>query len=120
MPKDIVEELEEDDLEAFTGEARQKLFQIKKVWNDERREKDSARKILNQLIKKYQEKITFFHSQSEKQKAFYRMEIYREIEIYRSLLLLAQENGDLEFYNSQRIKFNNFNNMMGEYKREIE
>ena len=82
--------------------------------------KDSARKILNQLIKKYQEKINFFHSQSEKQKAFYRMEIYREIEIYRSLLLLAHENGDLEFYNSQRIKFNNFNNMMGEYKREIE
>ncbi len=81
---------------------------------------EEARKILNQLIKKYQEKITFFHSQSEKQKAFYRMEIYREIEIYRSLLLLAQENGDLEFYNSQRVKFNNFNNMMGEYKREIE
>ncbi|WP_396165275.1 protein O-mannosyl-transferase family [Flavobacterium sp.] len=82
--------------------------------------KEEARKILNQLIKKYQEKITFFHSQSEKQKAFYRMEIYREIEIYRSLLLLAQENGDVEFYNLQRVKFNNFNNMMGDYKREIE
>jgi hypothetical protein len=82
--------------------------------------KEEARKILNQLIKKYQEKITFFHSQSEKQKAFYRMEIYREIEIYRSLLLLAQENGDLEFYDLQRVKFNNFNNMMGDYKREIE
>jgi hypothetical protein len=81
---------------------------------------EEARKILNQLIKKYQEKITFFNSQSEKQKAFYRMEIYREIEIYRSLLLLAQENGDLEFYNTQRVKFNNFNNMMGEYKREAE
>ena len=79
-----------------------------------------ARKILKQLVKKYQEKITFFHSQSEKQQAFYRMEIYREIEIYRSLLLLAQENGDLEFYNTQRVKFNNFNNMMGEYKREVE
>jgi hypothetical protein len=82
--------------------------------------KEAARKILNQLIIKYQEKIKFFNSQSEKQKAFYRMEIYREIEIYRSLLLLAQENGDLEFYNSQRVKFNNFNNMMGEYKRENE
>ena len=43
-----------------------------------------------------------------------------EIEIYRSLLLLAQENGDVEFYNFQRVKFNNFNKMMGEYKREIE
>lgn len=81
---------------------------------------EEARKILNQLIKKYQEKITFFNSQSEKQKEFYRMEIYREIEIYRSLLLLAQENGDLEFYNTQRVKFNNFNNMMGDYKREVE
>ncbi|WP_353079500.1 DUF2723 domain-containing protein [Flavobacterium sp.] len=82
--------------------------------------KEEARKILNELIKKYQEKLTFFHSQSEKQKAFYRMEIYREIDIYRSLLLLAQENGDVAFYNLQRVKFNNFNNMMGEYKREIE
>ena len=82
--------------------------------------KEEARKILNQLIKKYQEKLTFFHSQSEKQKAFYRREIYREIDIYRSLLLLAEENGDVAFYNLQRVKFNNFNNMMGEYKREIE
>ena len=61
--------------------------------------KEEARKILNQLIKKYQEKITFFHSQSEKQKAFYRMEIYREIEIYRSLLLLAQEKTKISIPN---------------------
>ena len=42
LPKDIVDELEKDDLEAFTGEAKQKLFQLKKVWNDERRAKDAS------------------------------------------------------------------------------
>jgi hypothetical protein len=44
MPKDIVDELEKDELEAFTGEAKQKLHQLKKVWNDERRAKEAAAK----------------------------------------------------------------------------
>jgi hypothetical protein len=42
MPKDIVQELEEDDLEAYSNEAKQKLVQYKKVWNDERRAKEQA------------------------------------------------------------------------------
>ena len=44
MPKEIVEELDNDDLEAFTGEAKKKLLQMKKVYNDERRAKDAADK----------------------------------------------------------------------------
>ena len=42
MPKDIVDELEQDELEGYTTEARQRLFQLKKVWNDERRAKEAA------------------------------------------------------------------------------
>jgi len=42
MPKDIVNELEEDDLESYSNEAKQKLTQFKKVWNDERRAKEQA------------------------------------------------------------------------------
>ena len=42
MPKDIVDELEQDELEGYTAEARQRLFQLKKVWNDERRAKEAA------------------------------------------------------------------------------
>lgn len=79
-----------------------------------------ARNILNQLIKKRQEKIKFFKSQSEKQKIFYKMDIYREIELYRSLLMLAKENNDSEYYNQERIKFNSYNELMGNYKRENE
>lgn len=44
MPKDIVDELEKDELEAFTGEAKEKLHQLKKVWNDERRAKEAAKR----------------------------------------------------------------------------
>lgn len=82
--------------------------------------KTEARSILNQLIKKRQEKLKFFKSQSEKQKSFYRNEILREIELYRSLLYIAKDNEDIEYYNEQRVKFNNYNESMGHYKRENE
>jgi hypothetical protein len=42
MPEDIVKQLEEDDLESYSNEAKTKLHQLKKVWNDERRAKDQA------------------------------------------------------------------------------
>lgn len=44
MPKEIVEELDNDDLEAFAGEAKTKLMQMKKVYNDERRRAEAAEK----------------------------------------------------------------------------
>jgi hypothetical protein len=44
MPKEIVDELDNDDLEEFSGEAKKKLLQMKKVYNDERRAKDAADK----------------------------------------------------------------------------
>jgi hypothetical protein len=44
MPKEIVNELEQDELEAYSKEAKKKLKQLKKVWNDERRRADAAEK----------------------------------------------------------------------------
>jgi hypothetical protein len=44
MPKEIVEQLDNDDLEQFAGEAKAKLLQMKKVYNDERRRADAAEK----------------------------------------------------------------------------
>jgi hypothetical protein len=44
MPKNIVDELDQDELEDFTGKAKEKLVQLKKVWNDERRAKDLVSK----------------------------------------------------------------------------
>jgi len=42
MPKEIVQELESDELEEYTGKAKSKLKQMKKVWNDERRGREQA------------------------------------------------------------------------------
>jgi hypothetical protein len=42
MPKEIVQKLEEDELDAYSAEAKEKLAQLKKVWHDERRRADSS------------------------------------------------------------------------------
>jgi len=42
MPQKIVEELEKDDLEEYSDKVKTRLAQMKKVWHDERREKEAA------------------------------------------------------------------------------
>jgi hypothetical protein len=42
MPKSLVEELEQDELDQYDDNVKQKLKQMRKVWHDERREKERA------------------------------------------------------------------------------
>jgi len=42
LPREIVEELEADELEEYSNRAKIRLKQMKKVWHDERRAKDEA------------------------------------------------------------------------------
>lgn len=42
LPKEIVEEIDNDDLESYSKEAKQRLLQMKKLINDERRAKEAA------------------------------------------------------------------------------
>ena len=42
LPKEIVEEIDKDDLEEYSKEAKQRLLQMKKLINDERRAKEQA------------------------------------------------------------------------------
>ena len=42
LPKEIVQELEEDELEEYSDKVKTRLKQMKKVWHDERREKERA------------------------------------------------------------------------------
>lgn len=42
MPKQLVENLEKDELETYDEEVKSKLKQMRKVWHDERREKEAA------------------------------------------------------------------------------
>ena len=42
LPKEIVDEIDNDDLESYSKEAKQRLLQMKKLINDERRAKEAA------------------------------------------------------------------------------
>jgi hypothetical protein len=42
LPKQIVDELDNDDLEEYSDKVKKRLSQMKKVWHDERREKERA------------------------------------------------------------------------------
>jgi len=50
MPKPLVEELEKDELDKYDDEVKNKLKQMRKVWHDERREKESAQREQHEAI----------------------------------------------------------------------
>ena len=52
LPKPLVEELERDELDQYDDNVKTKLKQMRKVWHDERREKESA-------VREQQEALTF-------------------------------------------------------------
>ena len=58
LPKEIVDELEKDDLEEYSDKVKKRLSQMKKVWHDERREKERA-------AREREEALRFAESQAE-------------------------------------------------------
>ena len=61
LPKEIVEELEADELEEYSDKVKTRLKQMKKVWHDERRAKEAA-------FREQQEAITFAQQTIEENK----------------------------------------------------
>ena len=51
MPKEVVEELENDDLEEYSEKVKKRLGQMKKVWHDERRAKEAAEREKAELFR---------------------------------------------------------------------
>jgi hypothetical protein len=61
LPKPLVEELEKDELEDYDEKVKTKLKQMRKVWHDERREKEAA-------LREQQEAVTLAHKLFEENK----------------------------------------------------
>ena len=57
MPRSLVEELERDELEQYDDVVKEKLKQMRKVWHDERREKEAALREHNQAIQLAQQLV---------------------------------------------------------------
>jgi hypothetical protein len=51
LPKEIVDELEKDDLEEYSDKVKKRLSQMKKVWHDERREKERAAREKDEAVR---------------------------------------------------------------------
>jgi hypothetical protein len=62
MPKEIVEELDNDELEEYSENVKVRLKQMKKVWHDERREKEQA-------LREQQEALAYAQRLIEENKA---------------------------------------------------
>ena len=56
LPKEMVEELEKDDLEGYSERVKQRMAQLKKVWHDERRAKEQAAREKDEAVA-YAQKI---------------------------------------------------------------
>jgi myosin heavy subunit len=101
MPKKIVEELEQDELEEFTGKAKEKLSQLKKVWNDERRAKEAASKeaeeasrIAQQLLSENQKLKSKLTAGEQNLINKYKENISYEIEKAKAAYKEAYDSGD--------------------------
>jgi len=51
LPKDLVEELEKDDLTDYSDRVKERMAQLRKVYHDERREKESAAREKEEAIR---------------------------------------------------------------------
>ena len=51
LPKEIVEELEKDEAEEYSQRVKERMAQLKKVWHDERREKEAAAREREEAIR---------------------------------------------------------------------
>lgn len=57
LPKNIVEELDKDDLEEYSEKVKKRLSQMKKVWHDERRAKEAASREKEEALRFAQQQL---------------------------------------------------------------
>jgi hypothetical protein len=91
LPKEMVQELEEDELEDYSEKVKTRLKQMKKVWHDERREKESA-------LREQQEAVSLAHNLVEENKKLKT----RLTEGEKSLISTATSAAELEMEMAKR------------------
>lgn len=91
LPKPLVEELEKDELDQYDDNVKNKLKQMRKVWHDERREKESA-------LREQQEAVTLAQRLLEENKRIKGILTNGEKEYVSTI----QSNADMELKMAQR------------------
>ena len=91
LPKEMVQELEEDELEDYSEKVKTRLKQMKKVWHDERREKESA-------LREQQEAVSLAQNLVEENKKLKS----RLSEGEKSLIMTATREAELDAQMAER------------------
>ena len=79
-----------------------------------------AQQLLDKLILKYRENLNYYGKLAPSEQTSIAIPIITDIERYRSLLTVMKENGDLNFYNKNRIIFNTYIKMFERFGRDRE
>ena len=83
-------------------------------------EKAKARELLEKLMTKYKQNLTYFAGIQPSVQNGIATDIVTDIERYRSLLKVMKDRGDIEFYNKNRAIFNNYVKRFTRFGRELE
>ncbi len=79
-------------------------------------DKQKARTLIDQLAIKYQEKLNYYKGFDLQAQNEYAMEIMREIETYRQMILIAEAN-DKEYFQKLASDFNTYNGYFKRFER---
>ncbi len=83
-------------------------------------EKQKARELLERLMTKYKQSLTYYSGIQPSIQNGIISDIITDIERYRSLLKVMQDHNDTEFYNKNKVVFNTFVTRFARFKREKE
>jgi hypothetical protein len=116
LPKHIVEELEQDELEDYSDKVKVRLKQMKKVWHDERRAKEAALREQQEAftfakkVREENERLKSTLSQGEKTLLqTYRQAAELEMEMAKRAYKEAYETGDSDQVVEAQKKFSDAN-----------
>ena len=83
-------------------------------------EKQKARQLLEELMTKYKENLTYYKGLKASEQSDLVIDIITDIERYRGLLQVMKDRGDIEFYNKNKSIFNSYNKMFERFGRDNE
>jgi hypothetical protein len=111
MPKEIIDEIDQDDLESYSKEAKQRLLQMKKVMHDERRRADAAEKEQTEALRVAQaiveENKRLKGRLSEGEKSLvtsYKENVTRELDDAKRAYKEAYDSGDADLLADAQMK----------------
>lgn len=79
-----------------------------------------ARKIIEQLVGKYQDNLTYYSNLDIRSQNKYSMDIKTDIERFRSVIQVCKEGKDYRYYNKYKKVFNSWNQRFKRFGRENE